>query len=253
MVTASGGGRHPSDYRSTRRPGAPITCGMTTSRRPYRRPPAAIAASVATAVLVVAVVVTATPGPAAGSDAPAYIGRINSLRSSRGLAPLEEDGTLDALATDWARHLAAIGGLQHASDLSIGVSRSWSKLGENVGTGPDTGTIFDAFVASPSHYRNLVDPSFTHVGVGVVWSGGTQYTVHRFLASAEPSPPTSVAGPEPQVRQVVEAPPAPAPEPASPAPDEPAPEPVPAPAPAGAGPTEAPERFATVALALART
>jgi hypothetical protein len=224
---------------------------MTTSRPALRRPPAAIVASIAAAVLV-GMIATAAPVPAAGADASAYIGRVNSLRASRGLAPLEQDATLDALATDWARHLAGVGGLMHASDLSIGVSRTWSKLGENVGMGPDTAIIFDAFVASPSHYRNLVDPSFTHIGVGVVWSARVHFTVHRFLASAGSTPPTVVDEPEPQVRQVLEAPPAP--EPAPPTVEAPTPEPVPAPVPVEVPRrAEAPERFAAVALALART
>ncbi len=192
-----------------------------------------------------------TAAPAAASDAADYVGLIDQLRASQGLGPLRPDATLDALATQWASHLAGIGGLQHASDLSVGVTRPWAKLGENVGLGPDTGTIFDAFVASPAHYRNLVDPTFTHVGVGVVWVGGRQYTVHRFLAAGDAPEPADEAPPEPlaRTRPPVVTPAQPAV--AGPAPDAtPEPEPVPVDLPR---PTEAPARFAAVALALAHT
>ena len=42
-----------------------------------------------------------------------------------------------------------------------------------------------AFINSPAHYRNLVDPAWTHVGVGVTFGGdGRMYTTHNFMALA---------------------------------------------------------------------
>ena len=37
-----------------------------------------------------------------------------------------------------------------------------------MGFGPSVGTINTALVNSPGHYANMVNPSFTHVGIGVV-------------------------------------------------------------------------------------
>lgn len=126
---------------------------------------------------------TSRPAGAQSSDAGAYLSKINALRASVGAAPLQLDGNLSSLAQGWAQHLADQGALSHAGDLSTGVSGSWAKLGENVGLGPDTNTIFNAFVNSSGHYANLVDPAFTHIGIGIVWVGPMQYTAHRFLAS----------------------------------------------------------------------
>lgn len=81
----------------------------------------------------------------------------------------------------------------HASPISAGVTHSWAKLGENVGTGPDVGSIMNAFVASPGHYANIVDPEFTHIGVGVVWDGNRMYTTHRFMKLQSSTPTTTVA------------------------------------------------------------
>ncbi len=122
------------------------------------------------------------PAAAQSNDVGAYLSHINALRSSVGAPPLQLDGTLNSLAHGWAQNLANRGALAHAGDLSSGVSAPWTKLGENVGMGPDTTTIFNAFVGSSSHYQNLVDPAFTHVGIGVVWVGSVQYTAHRFMA-----------------------------------------------------------------------
>ena len=150
-----------------------------------------------------------TPG-AAEAD---FVARINGLRTSRGLAPLAVHDDLVAAATDWAAHLADIDRLEHDGDLAGDVGVRWSKLGENVGFGTAVGPVWDAFVASPGHFANLVDAQYTHVGVAVVVDGGRIYTIHRFMTVA--SDPVVVA-------------------PAAPAP---APAPVPAPTPAPAPPT----------------
>jgi uncharacterized protein YkwD len=121
-----------------------------------------------------------------------FVARINQLRTSRGLGPLTVDPQLTAVAREWAATMAAQGRIFHASDLSRGVSADWQKLGENVGVGSDVAGLFQAFVNSPSHLANLVDPAFTRVGVGVVNSGGRLYTAHRFMALAPPPPPPTV-------------------------------------------------------------
>ena len=53
----------------------------------------------------------------------------------------------------------------------------------------------NAFIASPGHYANIVDPEFTHIGVGVVWDGSRLFTTHRFmkLQSQAPTTTTTVA------------------------------------------------------------
>ncbi len=50
-----------------------------------------------------------------------------------------------------------------------------------------------AFINSPAHYRNLVDPVWTHVGVGVTHAAdGRIYTTHNFMAlRRRPRPPAA--------------------------------------------------------------
>ena len=60
---------------------------------------------------------------------------------------------------------------------------AWSLVGENVGVGPSVGAINNALIASPGHYRNISDPEFTAMGVGVVIDGsGRVFTAHVFGA-----------------------------------------------------------------------
>ena len=104
-------------------------------------------------------------------DARTFLDRTNSLRSSVGARPLQENDILTRKAEDWAQHMAATGTLAH-SNLSSGLSGlSWRMLGENVGYASSSGDtlkrIHDMFVSSSAHRANLVNSRFTHMGVGV--------------------------------------------------------------------------------------
>lgn len=120
-----------------------------------------------------------------------FLAKINGLRASKGIAPLSTDGRLQGLAQPWANKLAADRALSHRSDLS-NTPGNWTSVGENVGTGPSVDAIFNALVASPGHYKNMVNPAFTSIGVGVATgSDGRLYTAHNFAAypgAAVPAP-----------------------------------------------------------------
>ncbi len=188
---------------------------------------AAIAFGVSLVLLVVtslAVVPSADAGT--GGDEQLFIQLINQLRSDKGLNPLVVDNELTAQARAWSQSMAANDQLAHTSNLAGGISSKWTVLGENVGVHVihDVPGLFQAFVASPSHYQNLVDPRFQYIGVGVVNTGGGKlWTTHRFMAATpppSPAPPTTAA---PTTAAPTTAPPAP------PAPPAPAPPTTPAP------------------------
>src|SRR5450432_661891 len=72
---------------------------------------------------------------------------------------------LSAVAQAWADQLAAAGVLSHNPALRNQVS-DWSVLGENVGMAGDVPTVQTAFMASPPHRANILDPRYTQMGVG---------------------------------------------------------------------------------------
>jgi hypothetical protein len=233
---------------------------MTTMRcspspSPRRRSARLVLPALALALLMAFLVPTSAS--AAGGDAGDYVARINSLRASVGVAPLQVNGELAAAAQGWADHMAATGTLAHSPDIASGLSVQWSKIGENVGTGPSNAVIWPAFVASAHHYANIVDPAFNYVGVGVAYSGGRQWTCHRFMqlqggGSPAPAPkPAPTVAPTPPKATAPSAPAAPRPTTTTstvPAPP-PAP-PVPAPSPSGPPPPADSTRVATVLSAL---
>lgn len=190
-----------------------------------------------------------------GADEAQFVALLNQTRARGGLPPLVVDAQLTALARGWAQHQADAGHISHANPISSGVTADWLKLGENVGTGGNVQVIMDAFIASPGHYANIMDPEFTKVGVGVVWVGNALYTTHRFmkLAPAAPAPdptPEEAAPAEPEPEPVAAA------RKAEPAPTTPPPAPRPpvttttaAPAPTVPPPAPA-TRVATVLAAL---
>lgn len=146
-----------------------------------------------------------------------FVSRINSLRASKGLHQLSVDGQLQGVARRWTDRMVAAGQISHNPNLASEVTSNWSKLGENVGVGYDVNGLMQAFINSPAHYKNLVDPEWTHVAVGVtVASDGRIYTTHNFMAVAGQAPP-----PPP--------PPAPAPAPTPPPSSGPPPTAAPAP------------------------
>ena len=123
-----------------------------------------------------------SPAP---SESAGFVDSINQLRLSQGLNALTVDANLTDVAQGWAEQMAEAGGISHRLDLRAGITALWKTIGENVGVGPSVASLMDAFIASPAHYKNLIDPRFTHIGVGSVrTSGGLLYTSHEFMAAA---------------------------------------------------------------------
>src|SRR5665213_2411416 len=89
----------------------------------------------------------------------------NSARVSAGLPALTENAQLDAVAQAWANKLAAAGVLSHNPAVRTQVT-NWTVLGENVGMAGDVPTVQNAFMHSPEHKANILDPRYTQMGVG---------------------------------------------------------------------------------------
>jgi hypothetical protein len=125
----------------------------------------------------------------------AFVNDINALRASKGLRPLSVDPRLVNVARGWSQQMASSNNLSHNPNLANQSPSDWTKLGENVGYGGSESSIHQAFVNSPHHYANLVDPAFNAVGVGVVQVGNTVWVTEDFeqAASAPTDAPAPVA------------------------------------------------------------
>ena len=158
------------------------------------------------------------PAAANAGDEAAFVAALNNVRANAGLPPLTVNVQLANLSRGHAQVMADAGQIFHASPISAGYSGPWSKIGENVGSGATVSNLVNAFVASPGHYANIVDPAFTEIGVGVVWAGPKLYTTHRFLqvpgttttttttTTTQPPATTTTTAPTPQPTTTTTAP-----------------------------------------------
>jgi len=109
--------------------------------------------------------------------------RLNADRVALGRHPLGWQLDMSAAAQAWATHLAQTGPpLTH--DLSNwrppcanGPNTAWA---ENVGYGRTVAEVEAAFMASPHHRPNILNPNFTTAMTAVVYAGGWYYVVQRF-------------------------------------------------------------------------
>lgn len=174
--------------------------------QPRPRPPIRLGLVVAGLLALVASFTyrNADDAAATPSDEADFVAALNVVRADAGLPPFTVNVELADLARDHAQEMADAGEIFHANPISAGYTGPWSKIGENVGVGADVTVLVDAFVASPGHYANVIDPAFTEIGVGVVWRDNALYTTHRFLqipgqlpATTAPPAPTTTAVPAP--------------------------------------------------------
>lgn len=114
------------------------------------------------------------------------IALVNRSRAEQGLSQLRPNVTLDIKADAWAQRLRDACALSH-SRLKDGAPKQWLKLGENVGYGGTIGQIHEAYLNSPGHRANIMDPAFTSMGAAAVWGtcDGQRrvFTVQVFMES----------------------------------------------------------------------
>lgn len=127
---------------------------------------------------------TAAPPPAGvDTSCERYLfERTNEVRAQRGLPALAFDSRPHAIAREWSSRMASSATLAHNPNYARQLSGSgvnWSTAGENVGRG-DLATIFEMWMASPSHARNIVSADFTAFAVGCVAHGGQVWATQNF-------------------------------------------------------------------------
>lgn len=130
-----------------------------------------------------------------------FVSSINAERSSRGLAQLAVQSPIAATSCSWNHHMRDNATLAHDPNL-VGAANqaapTWQHVGENVGVGFNIGELHAAFMNSPGHRKNILDPTYTHIGVCVDTGGdGRIWTTHRFvqLGGAAPPPPSPAPPP----------------------------------------------------------
>jgi uncharacterized protein YkwD len=94
---------------------------------------------------------------------------INQQRTERGLPALSVSNKLDTVAQHWSTSMVAHDQFSHAHLVARidAVHYDWQLAEENIATGYRTPRqTVAAWMASPDHCRNLLDPAIRQVGTG---------------------------------------------------------------------------------------
>lgn len=135
-----------------------------------------------TAALLVAGMAPA--GADAVDDEARFVELINADRRADGAGPLVVLPELVDKARRHAQRMVDADKIFHSDDMADGLE-GWKLLGENVGRGGNIDSLHQAFMDSPDHRRNVLDPRFDAVGIGVIWKEGVPYVVELFMDSVD--------------------------------------------------------------------
>jgi uncharacterized protein YkwD len=120
---------------------------------------------------------------------------INKARRKAGLAPVRVAAGTTDVARRWARSMANARVMKHnpnfASQIAKSGSPRWTKASENVGyaSACSAKQLFDAYMHSPGHRKNIMDRKVRYIGIGSVdradrkWPCGILYNTMNFVDS----------------------------------------------------------------------
>ncbi|MEX0948671.1 MAG: CAP domain-containing protein [Acidimicrobiia bacterium] len=101
------------------------------------------------------------------------VGEHNADRAAAGLPGLCVNGQLSGFAQNWANKMASTQSLVHQNIGGLIGSTGFSTMGENILEGPGNMSPADmesAWMNSPAHRANILNRTFTQVGVGIAYS-----------------------------------------------------------------------------------
>ncbi|EGO64155.1 SCP-like extracellular [Acetonema longum DSM 6540] len=114
---------------------------------------------------------------------------LNADRQANGLPALALNGTLTALARDYAQDMIDRNFFSHYNpegqspfDRMKQYGVSYVHAGENLAINSTVEGAEKAFMSSSGHRANILNPNYTHVGLGVRYnSKGSAYVVQEFI------------------------------------------------------------------------
>lgn len=115
---------------------------------------------------------------------------VNQERAKYGLSPLEIDTELSSVARLKSQDMANLNYFSHTSptygspfDMMKQFNIQYRTAGENIAKGQQTAeAVVNAWMNSEGHRANILNSSYTHIGVGYVSSGNTTYWTQMFIS-----------------------------------------------------------------------
>ncbi len=138
---------------------------------------------------IAAAPVTVAPDSLAGE----MIDRLNAERTALGLEPLAFSEAARAVAVERAVDMATHTYFAHISPLGVAPDElldrtgvHYTRMGENIARSTATSeqvvdAVHCALMASPGHRAHMLQPAYTHVGIGIASAGGRFYVAEILL------------------------------------------------------------------------
>lgn len=130
--------------------------------------------------------------PTVSSSVSAYeaevVRLVNLERAKQGLAPLTQDWQLSRVARYKSQDMSDLGYFSHTSptygspfDMMRSFGISYRTAGENIAKGYQSPeAVVKGWMNSPGHRANILNSSYTHIGVGYVATGN--YWTQMFIS-----------------------------------------------------------------------
>lgn len=112
------------------------------------------------------------------------------INVARGSNDLRLDPELSKVAKVHTRAMVRKNALFHSTSTQLrNRVTNWVSLGENVGVGSSVTSLNSAFMDSPAHRANIMEPSFRYVGVGAIKKDGRLWVTMIYEARSDPGSP----------------------------------------------------------------
>jgi uncharacterized protein YkwD len=115
---------------------------------------------------------------------------LNRERAAQGLPALQWDEALASAAREHALRMAQRNTLSHqlpgepaVQDRATRAGARFSLIAENIAVAPNPSTIHSAWMQSPHHRENILDPELNVVGIAVIRGGDGLFAVQDFSQS----------------------------------------------------------------------
>ncbi|MDW3215492.1 MAG: CAP domain-containing protein [Ilumatobacteraceae bacterium] len=102
---------------------------------------------------------------------------LNRLRAAHGVGPVVYDPGMSTQALAWSQEMSR-SGFRH-SGAGYAENIAWHSLSSMSAAAAAT-ALHDMWVDSPGHYRNMLDPRWTRIGIGLHVDGSGWYGTHMF-------------------------------------------------------------------------
>lgn len=121
---------------------------------------------------------TTTKGVVDTTSEQAMLQDVNKERTSRGIAPLSMDTSLQQLARTYAQYMLEKGYFSHYTPAGLSpfdrmnnANIQFTYAGENLAFSANEQLAMQGLMNSPGHRDNILSPNFKHIGVGVIDAG----------------------------------------------------------------------------------